>query len=196
MDDPHDIVATWIVDEILPIERDIRNYLNRRWRNLDADEVIQEAYCRIVALGAVDHIENPRGYFHRTVMASAMDIARRSRNFYSVSVNENEWFNVIDDEPLADRIVEADQEMERVNGLLAQLTDTCRRAIELRRIEGFSQRETAEQLGVSESVVRNHLFRGVRKIMRGLAEQEAGAPGDEQEGPDQKVVFIGKSRSR
>jgi RNA polymerase sigma factor (sigma-70 family) len=194
MDDPRDIVATWIAEEIFPHERDIRNYLNRRWQNLDADEVIQEAYCRIAALGSVDHIDNPGGYFHCTVMATATDIARRSKSFYFISMNENEWSNVVDDEPLADRIVAADQELERVNGLLARLTDTCRRAIELRRIEGLSQRETAEQLGVSEAVVRNHLFRGVRKIMQGLADEEA--PNDERESLEQKVVFIGKSRSR
>lgn len=195
MDREQDIIAVWIAREILPHEGSVRSWLSRRWRYvIDVDDVIQEAYCRIARLTSVDHIDNPVGYFHRTVHAVVIDTLRRSSKISFIPMTENEWFNVIDNEPLADRTMEADQELGRVNGLLAQLSDTCRRAIVLRRIEGLSQREAAEHLGVSESVIRNHLVRGLNKVLEAMAAQDASANGDEDD-VEQKVEFVGQARS-
>ena len=174
MDGKRDIVAAWVAREILPHENAVHAWLSRRWRNVvDPDDVIQEAYCRISSLARVDHIGNPIGYFRRTVHAVVTDTLRRSGIFGFISMTEIEWLNVMDSEPLADRVVEADQELKRVNSLLSELSDTCRQAIELRRIEGTSQREAAERLGVSEDVIRNHLVRGVKKILQTMAAQDA-----------------------
>jgi RNA polymerase sigma factor (sigma-70 family) len=173
MDGERDIIAAWVAREILPHESAVHGWLARRWRNIiDPDDVIQEAYCRISGLASVDHIDNPVGYFRRTVSAVVTDTLRRSGILNFISMTEIEWLNVMDSEPLVDRVLEASQELERVNSLLFELSDTCRRAIELRRVEGLSQREAAQRLGVSEDVIRNHLVRGVKKVLNALSEQD------------------------
>jgi len=195
MGDERDTISAWIGREILPHESAVRNWLSRRWRNVvDPNDVIQEAYCRIASLTSVDHILSPAAYFHRTAHMVATDIMRRSGIISFISMTENEWLNVIDTEPLADRAMVADQELKRVNGLLSELSDTCRKAIELRRIEGVSQRETARRLGVSEDVVRNHLVRGVQKVLKAMAAQEAQMTSDKQETIEKKAEAIGTSR--
>jgi len=174
MDDKRDIIAAWVAREILPHERAVHAWLSRRWRNVvDPDDVLQEAYCRISSLARIDHIDNPIGYFRRTVHTVVADALNRAGIINFTSMTEIEWLNVKDSEPLADRVLEADQELARVHTLLAQLSDTGRRAIELRRVEGVSQREAAERLGVSEDVIRNHLVRGVKKILQAMADQDA-----------------------
>jgi DNA-directed RNA polymerase specialized sigma24 family protein len=40
--------------------------------------------------------------------------------------------------------------------------------IELRRIHGFSQQETAQRLSVTKSVVEHHSIRGLRAILKAL----------------------------
>ncbi|MET0310023.1 MAG: sigma-70 family RNA polymerase sigma factor [Sphingomonas sp.] len=196
MGDAYDTISAWIGREILPHERAVRSWLSRRWGHVvDANDVIQEAYCRIASLTSVDHIRSPAAYFYRTAHTVATDIMRRSGVINFTSVTEIEWLNVMDNEPLADRAMAAAQELERVNSLLAELSDTCRKAIELRRIEGVSQRETAERLGVSEDVVRNHLVRGVQRVLKVLAAQDAHMSGDEQETIEQKAEAIDTSRS-
>jgi len=193
--DKHDSISVWIGREILPHEATVRQWLSRRWRNVvDPNDVIQEAYCRIASLTSVDHIQNPAGYFHRTAHSVATDIMRRSGIINFVSATEMEWLNVVDNEPLADRAMAASQQLKRVNGLLAELSDTCRQAIELRRIEGLSQREAAERLGVSEDVIRNHLVRGVQRVLKAMAEQDARMSDDDQEAVEHKVEAIGTSR--
>lgn len=192
MVEQRNIVAEWIAREVLPHEHAVRKSLRARWRGaVDIEEVVQDAYCRLVNLDSVEHIDNPIGYFLRAAHSVAADRLRRDGIINFTSMNEIEWSNVIDDEPLADRTIEASQELGRVNRLLGKLSETCRRAIELRRVEGVSQRETAELLGVSESIVRNHLVRGVRQVMEDMANQDAIDSGDEADCEERGVTRIG-----
>ena len=194
MDDERDIIAGWMAREIVPHERAVRLWLARHWRHVDAEDVIQEAYCRIANLASVHHIENPAGYFRRTVRSVATDLMRRAGVLNFTSLSQNEWSTVKDNEPLPDRAIEAEQELRRLNGLLSKLSDTCRRIIELRRIEGLSRKETAERLGLTENEVKNDLVRGLQKVMRTIAEQDADMSGCEQAAIERKVEAIGKRR--
>jgi len=188
MDGKRDLMAAWIAKEILPHENTVRVWIRRRWFGVvDPDDVLQEAYCRLSGLSSFSHIENPVGYFRRTVYSAAMDLLRSGGTINFISMTENDWLNVIDDEPLADRAVAAEQELRRVNGLLGRLSETCRRAIELRRVEGVSQREAADQLGVSEDVIRNHLVRGVKAILKDMSEQDGDLDGHERPSKKERV---------
>lgn len=190
----HDIVARWVAREILPHEARVRAWLARHWRGaIDVDDVMQEAYCRLAGLASVDHIENPLAYFRRTAHAAAIDAVRHGSGKNIVSMTENEWFDVMDDSPGADRALEGAQELGRVNALLANLSETCRRVIELRRVEGLSQRETAERLGVSENVVENNVVRGIRRVMGLIADQDGGTGDGAEKREDAR---LGKFRSR
>lgn len=171
MDEVRDSIAVWVAREVLPHEGSVRSWLARHWSSaIDVDDVIQEAYCRISALTSVSHIDNGRAYFFRTVQSVVVDGARRLRVVNAAGMTETEWWNVIDDEPLADRVVEARQELDRFNRLLGRVSCTCRRVIEMRRIHGLSQKETATQLGVSERVVENHVARGLKSVLNAMAQ--------------------------
>lgn len=175
--------AAWVAREILPHEGLVRNWLARRWgRTVEVDDVIQEAYCRISELDSVEHIQHGRAYFFTTVRAVAIDMIRASGVANVRTMTEIDWMNVIDDNPLPDRVAEAGQELIRVEAMLTRLSWTCRQVIELRRIRGLSQAETARQLGVSENVVENHIVRGLRSLLKAIEAQDApgmqkGTPG-------------------
>ncbi|MEN3749140.1 sigma-70 family RNA polymerase sigma factor [Sphingomonas sp. HF-S3] len=194
-----DIVARWVAREILPHEARVRAWLTRHWRGaIDVDDVVQEAYCRLAGLASIDHIESPLAYFRRTAHAAAIDAVRRTTAKNIVSMTENDWFDVMDEGPCAERIVESAQELGRVRGALASLSDTCRRVIELRRVEGLSQRETAQRLGVSENVVENNMVRGIRRVLGIMAGEDADAGTGDDPGADsavREVVRIGDPRS-
>ncbi|WP_447763997.1 RNA polymerase sigma factor [Sphingopyxis panaciterrae] len=195
MDDKDDIVAAWIAREIVPREASIRRWFSRRWSHVvDVEDVIQEAYCRIASLASVDHIDNPGGYFHQTANAVVTDMMRRAGIIKFTSMTQIEWSNVIDNEPLADRALEASEEYARVDNLLGTLSDAGRKVIELRRIEGLSRKETAARLGLSENDVKNHLVRGLQKIMGAMAEQDARSSTDAEEAVERKAEAIGKRR--
>lgn len=176
-------IVAWIAAEILPHEAIVRNWLIRQWGHaLEVDDVIQEAYCRLSDLESVAHVQNPRAYFFTTVRAVAIDVLRSAKVANAERMTEIEWEYVIDSSPSPDRVAEARQELLRVRQLLSQLPWTCREVIELRKLHGLSQAETARRLGVSESVVENHVVRGLKKLLKALAErpvpnQSIGEPG-------------------
>ena len=182
----NDSIARWVAREILPHEGRVRAWLSRQWRgNIDVDDIIQEAYCRLAALASVDHIDSPIAYFRKVAHAAAVDAIRRTKKNNVISMTEIEWFDVMDDSPGAERILEGKHELGRVRGLFASLSETCRRVIELRRVEGLSQKETAERLGVSENVVENNVVRGIRRVLKIMAEQD-GAALEDQPGRHEK----------
>lgn len=167
-------LVAWIASEILPHEAIVRHWLIRRWGHaLEADDVIQEAYCRLYDLKGTAHIRNPRAYFFTTVRTVAIDMLRAAKVVNADRMTEIDWESVMDDGPSPERVAEARQELLRVQGLLARLPATCREVIELRRLHGLPQAEVARRLGVSESVVENHVVRGVRKLLRLLVEPPA-----------------------
>ncbi|MFC0205755.1 RNA polymerase sigma factor [Novosphingobium soli] len=169
-----DTIARWVASEILPHEVAVRRWLARSWgAALDVDDVVQEAYCRIAALGSIEHIENGRAYFFATARSIAADTFRRSKVAGAKAMTEIELCDVEDASPRADRSAEARQELLRIDRFLSTFSLTCRRVIELRRLQGLSQRETAERLGISEHSVENHVTRGIRRVMKMLADEDA-----------------------
>lgn len=179
MDPKRNRIAAWVAEEILPHENAVRAWLVQHWRtSVDVDDVIQEAYCRICELDSVDHIRNGRSYFFTTVRTIAIDTVRSARYKKSVSLTEIEWLYVVDEGPSPNRASQAGQELEQVAELLSQQSWTCRQVIELRRIHGLSQAETARRLGVSENVVENHIVRGIRRLLKAVSELETHATGE------------------
>jgi RNA polymerase sigma factor (sigma-70 family) len=140
------------------------------------DDVVQEAYCRIVALSDVNQIKSGRAYFFRTVSNIVIDQIRRARIVPIESGAEIEALNVVSDEATPERIVAGYHDLLRVKALIAGLPERCRRVFELRRIQGLSQKEVAQCLGVTENVVEQQSIRGLRLILKALTQAGEGKP--------------------
>ena len=174
MDADSESIAAWVAREVLPHEGFVRNWLRRHWESLlDIDDVVQGTYCRLSELKTSTHIQDGRAYFFTTARSVAIDMVRLARVANVRTMTETDWLNVIDDSPTPDRFAEAGRELARVEVMLSRLSCTCRQVIELRRIHGLSQAETAQRLGVSENVVENHIVRGLRNLSRAMEEQDA-----------------------
>lgn len=169
-------LIAWLGREILPHEADVRLWLGRsqlQWS--EVEDVIQEAYCRLSALKNTAHITNPRAYFFTVARNVVMDHLRRARVVRMETVAEIDSLNVPWDSPTPETIAGARQELARVSELIAHLPDRCRRIFVMRKIEGLSQREIAAALGVTETIVENDVVRGLRLILKAIAEGQTAA---------------------
>lgn len=171
----HEIVA-WIGSEILPHEAEVRRWLGRRLASAQVDDVVQEAYCRLIALEGVSHIENGRAYLYMTVRSIIAAQVRRARIVRIDSVAEMAALNIIEDEPSPERVVWARRELDRVRALIEGLPERCRQVFILRRIEGISQREIASRLGISESTVESQAVRGLKIVLKAISEGDQETP--------------------
>jgi RNA polymerase sigma-70 factor (ECF subfamily) len=178
---PH--LIGWVSRHILPLEARLRSWLRVAFPTIDADDVIQETYCRISALESVAHIGDPRSYFFQTARNVILQQIRRTRVVSIEAASGLTEFDqaLAEDDSSPERIVAGRRALARVEGLIAALPDRCRQIFQLRKIEGVSQREIASRLGITETIVENEVTRGLRRILDAMGEEERaemrGRPG-------------------
>ncbi|MBY8824965.1 RNA polymerase sigma factor [Sphingomonas colocasiae] len=165
----------WVGSEILPHEADVRAWLRRTLDPEDLEDAIQETYAQIAGLADIAHIRCGRAYFFAAARTSVLMRLRRARIVRIETATEIESLNISEDTPSAERVAAGRRELARVQRLIAGLPDRCRRIFELRKIEGLSQREVAARMGLAEHIVENDVGKGLKLILKALAEGEAQA---------------------
>lgn len=157
----------WLATNVLPHEPLIRARLLRAFiADLDVDDVIQEMYARILSAPALDTIRYPRQYAIQTARGIIIDHLRRSR-VVSITAGESlEQLEVALPEASVEDRMAFQGEVREVVHVLAQLPATYRETLILRRVEGLSQRETAERLGITEKMAEYYLARGVMALSK------------------------------
>ena len=147
----------------------------------EVDDLIQESYCILAGLKAVDHIERPDAYFFSIAKNLYLRQLKR-RTIVSISaVAEIESFS--DSQPSPEHSVANVLDLEHVRVLIASLPEDCRNVVVMRKIQGLSQREVSVLLGISEGMVEWHVYSGIRTILKklnlneiwGLSEKPRGA---------------------
>lgn len=157
-------IAHWVADAVMPHERQVRRALKRWGISADElDDVIQDAYCRLAVLDSVDHIERPDAYFFAVARSVAVRRLRQHRVVRLGAIAEME--GIADDErPSPERQAAGRHDLDRVLAIIARLPDRCRRAVQLRKIDGWSQKQIAAHLGTTEKAVEKQVWLGVRAI--------------------------------
>jgi RNA polymerase sigma factor (sigma-70 family) len=171
----------WFATEILPHEAALTRYLRRVWAGqAEVADFRQEVYVRIYESAAKGLPQSPKAFLFTTARNLIADRVRRERVVSIDYTQDFEWLNVLIDEISPEHRLSARQELKRLSAALDQLNDDCRNVIWLRRVEGLSQREAAERLGMPEGTVESHLCRGLRTLMKAVLGSEV--TNDAQEG--------------
>lgn len=170
---------TWLANALLACESEVRAWLRRRLAGREeADDLIQEAYCRIWSALDARPIDNPRAYFFQTVRSVMVDRVRRAAVVNISAITDIEALPVLEEVSSPERIVAARMDLQRVQALIEALPERRRRIMKLRKIDGLSQREIAKAVGVSEGIVENELVQGLKAILAAFeAEDGTGSSG-------------------
>jgi RNA polymerase sigma-70 factor (ECF subfamily) len=137
----------------------------------DAEEVVQEAFCRLLRAFRTDAPPlRPGGLgatFFKTLRNLTIDALRRRRLRAHVSLEAAA-------EPAAPFLAHVDSaapERARVRALLSALPSQAREALELRVAGGLSYDEIAAVLGATRAQVRTWIYRA-RRSLEALLEME------------------------
>lgn len=151
--------SQWFAAEVQPHEGALRAYLRARFPKLNGqvDDLVQEAYVRIIRARAGGKVAQPRAYLFATARNAALDLFRRNRFVSTEGLGEIEPRHVIEDKPDAAETASHEQEIEILTQAVQALPDRCREVFTLRRFHGLSYREIAARLGISESTVNAQL---------------------------------------
>lgn len=157
--------ARWLARNILPHEALVRARIGHLCgQDIPIDDVIQEMYARILSVSSLESIRHPRQYAILTAKSIVVDHLRRSRVISIKSCGDLDQIEVALSEVSVEKRLEFQEEIQEVVNALAQLPAACRETLILRRIEGLSQKETAQRLRVSEKMIEKHMARGARKL--------------------------------
>ncbi len=153
-------IKRWFIQEVLPLERDLVRFIARHCRNQDdVADIRQEVYERALTGSPAEGLRSTRGYVFTIARNVLIDRARRAK---IVSFEQIADIDTVDwdlDLSAQDRHMTARDELRR-----AMLPPRCREVVRLRKVEGFSIRETADQLGVSHHTIERQLTLGLRAL--------------------------------
>ena len=163
------VLDEWFAAEILPHEGMLVRYLTLVWPNsADVLDLRQDIYVRVYESARSSLPTSPKAFLFATARNLMTDRIRRSRVIFIDSTQDFEGLNVLVDEISPERRLGARQELRVLARAFDALSEKCRNVVWLRRVEGLSQRETAQCLGLREGTVESHLARGVRVLAQAV----------------------------
>src|SRR3546814_7125150 len=108
----------------------------------------QEVYVRVYQGAGKQRPPVARFFLFTVARNLLIDRLRKSRVVPIDLMEDLDAANVLSDDISADRIISGRQELARLEAALDDLPARCRETFVLRKIDGLSQRETAEKMGV------------------------------------------------
>lgn len=142
--------------------REIICYLTAKLgdRHLAAD-VAHDAYLRVLERPSQDDISQPRAFLYRTALNLVTDEHRRSR------IRRSEDLFVLDGEggvhsPSPQHVLLQKERLALLQRALAELSDPCRQAFTLRKLDGMGHDEISRHLGISKGMVEKHIVNAMK----------------------------------
>lgn len=170
--------SEWFAKEVQPHEAELRAYLRSRYPNArDVDDVIQESYLRLLRARETSHITSTKGYLFTTARNVILAVFRRPKIFSETPVTEFPASSIPTEGPDVPEQVSLAQETGLLLDAIEALPRRCREIFILRKLQGLSQKEIAQQLGLSEQTVQVQIARGAKKCAEYLRSQGVTGPG-------------------
>jgi RNA polymerase sigma factor (sigma-70 family) len=152
----------------------------------EVDDILQDTFIRLARNLQAKPINNIHAFINRIAINLALDYLKKSDTqnliYVGPTIPNNEYrtleenFNPDDtilkpevvymtypsaDDPLQYAI--EDEEIANVTRVIKSLPKKCRAVFLMKKIYGFSQKEIAEKLNISESAVEKHIINGMNR---------------------------------
>ena len=129
----------------------------------EIEDIVQETYVRVCQYKKKREVHEPRALMVKTARNLALDHIKRAEVRLADSLSDDEVGALkgnLTDDPL--KQVVSDQEFSQFCEAVRQLPQQCKKVFVLKKVYGYSQREIAKEVGLSESTVEKHVARAMR----------------------------------
>jgi RNA polymerase sigma-70 factor (ECF subfamily) len=129
----------------------------------EAQDVAQEAYANLLELENQKVISHLQAYLFRAAHNIAVNRVKQRQ----IRTHINKVILVSDEEQVVesarfDTITDAQKRLQLVRQIVEELPPKCRMAFLLNKFHNLSYRDIADQMALTESMVRKHVLRAVR----------------------------------
>ena len=145
-------------------------FLKRRSHSMeDAADLAQDTFAR---LSSTDfrQIKKPESFLFTTALNLLRDQARSAQARHAALTVSVEETQLACPAPHAERVLDGEQRLRVLEAALRELNPKCRAVFVLFHFDGLSQREIADRLRVSVSMVEKYVKQAVNHCEKRLAE--------------------------
>jgi RNA polymerase sigma-70 factor (ECF subfamily) len=160
--------------QALEFESVLRACLYRYARNTaDVEELLQETYARLLTAGSSSEpeVRSVRAFSLTVARNVAFDWLRHKQVVPIELVADMEAMDILDERDQIDAIVNSHQELMMLVKAVQQLPERCRQVFTLRKVYGYSQKEIAARMNISENTVEQQLIKAARHCAQALFDQ-------------------------
>jgi RNA polymerase sigma-70 factor (ECF subfamily) len=166
-------IDRWFLAEVLPHAAAYRAKAAYFCGRDDADDLVQEAYARVLKTPEYRTILAPRGFVLTIVHNLALERLRRANVVRIELLASLDLLDVADPAPDAFAVAAGRSELQRLLDLIEALPAQCSRVLHMRKIQGMSPIAIAEALSISVSTVEKHIAKGLALITKARRDSEA-----------------------
>jgi len=132
----------------------------------EIEDIVQETYVRICQIENKESITSPKSFMYKTARNLALDYQKQANVRLVDGVENMEALEQLLSSHHKDEMYESaltDSEFSHFCEAVRQLPVQCRKVFVLKKVYGYSQREIAAQLNLSESTVEKHISTGMKR---------------------------------
>lgn len=139
-------------------------------RNLAAD-VAHDAYLRVLENTRPEALEYPQAYLYRTARNLVIDQGRR-RAARRTDCSEHIEQHAGRDADTPHESLYTAQRLALMQRAIGELSESCRTAFLLRKLEGLAHPEIAARMGISKDMVEKHIVNAMKHCRLRVKEME------------------------
>ena len=132
----------------------------------EIEDIVQETYVRICQMDKREPIEQPKSFLMKTARNLAYDHLKKAETRLADGVETYSDFDLnvetLDHDEVFESIA-SNEEFAHFCEAVRQLPVQCRRVFVLKKVYGYSQKEIAKEMKLSESTVEKHVAVGFKR---------------------------------
>ena len=142
-------------------------------RPQEIEDVVQEAFVKVIEAQRKRDIDSPRAYLYRTTRNLALSQLDKSAYKLTDTLGDLLPESELMHTATLEQQFESQQRFELFCRAIRQLPVKCQRVYILRRVYGYSQREIAERMDVSIKTVEAHLTKAITRCTDYMEAEDA-----------------------
>lgn len=165
-------IDRWFMAEVLPHAAAYRAKAAHFCGRDDADDLVQEAYARVLKTPDFRAIVSARGFVLTIVHNLALERLRRANVVRIELLASLDMLDVADPAPDAFAVAAGRSDLRRLLQLIDDLPPQCARVLHMRKIQGMPPIAIAEALSISVSTVEKHIAKGLDLVTKARRDSE------------------------
>jgi RNA polymerase sigma-70 factor (ECF subfamily) len=138
----------------------------RRAGREDAEDVVQDAFLKVVETSRREEVRTLDNFLARIVRCVAIDRVRRRASWARVSPELQERQVSQNQAPDPERVLMSAERLEQVFAIIADMPPRRRQVFLHHRIDELTYQQIAAKLGVSMKAVEKHMHLAMKQLMR------------------------------